>query len=255
MTQHPEGKRCGVQTLGDIFAMIAVATGAADKVIELMFRSPRMPPDGTLVLPSIQVWFIYQAFGLWDVGVRLLLLLCLLHLSLLPSMSDWLLGTADALGCCMGGFPYLRPAAVLCSASRPVLLLTPLYAAQVRCERSQTLPGPSGVLAVPGISWGFPTAMYSIHDAWCMAGTPGVFGGGLLLPGPARHAGPAPPELPGQPWRGENAVERVQPSRCGPQAQHHRHVIHAHGVKVRLSPHLVFLAQLHAGDRQPVMPH
>ena len=51
-----ERKRCGVQTLGDIFAMIAVATGAADKVIELMFRSPRMPPDGTLVLPSIQVW-------------------------------------------------------------------------------------------------------------------------------------------------------------------------------------------------------
>ena len=43
-----------MQTLGDIFAMIAVATGAADKVMELMFRKPRMPPDGTLVLPAIQ---------------------------------------------------------------------------------------------------------------------------------------------------------------------------------------------------------
>ena len=32
---------------------MATATGAADKVIELMFRRPRMPPDGTLVLPKI----------------------------------------------------------------------------------------------------------------------------------------------------------------------------------------------------------
>lgn len=42
-----------MQTLGDIFAMMAVATGAADKVIELMYRKPRMPPDGTLVVPKL----------------------------------------------------------------------------------------------------------------------------------------------------------------------------------------------------------
>lgn len=41
-----------VQALGDVFSALAAAVGAADKVIELMHRRPRVPHGGTLAPPE-----------------------------------------------------------------------------------------------------------------------------------------------------------------------------------------------------------
>ena len=41
-----------IQALGDVFASLAAAVGAADKVVALMLREPRLPPCGTLAPPD-----------------------------------------------------------------------------------------------------------------------------------------------------------------------------------------------------------
>ncbi|KAG2446750.1 hypothetical protein HYH02_008311 [Chlamydomonas schloesseri] len=42
------------QMIGDVFSALTAAVGAADKVIELMKRTPDIPPAGRLVLPALE---------------------------------------------------------------------------------------------------------------------------------------------------------------------------------------------------------